>query len=597
MKAKHTDPDHGLKMDATVERSGAQIVLESLVRNNVDLVFGYPGGTVIPLYDAMTGFQDKIRHVLVRHEQGAVHAAQGYARATGRPGVAIATSGPGASNLITGLMDAHLDSTPLVVIGGQVVSDLIGKDAFQECDMMGMTNPVTKHNFQCRNVDMVEEVLDEAFHLATTGRPGPVYIDLPKDVQLKKTLNGRGGPLDLPFYISYRPVDPHVVKRAATTIRSAKRPLILAGHGVLLSKGAATLRKLVETLDVPVATTIMAKGAVDELDTHSLGCVGMHGRRIANYAVAECDVMIAVGCRFSDRITGEPKSFAKGKKIIHIDIDAYEIGKNVPAHVEMNCDAKEAMEALCEEFEGHKSTCTDWNEHIRHLRGVCYKCIKDTTVDCLNPRHVLEELNRVMSPEDIVTTGVGQHQMFAIHYLIRRNPYTFITSGGAGTMGFGLPSAVGASLAKPDVKVWSIDGDGSFQMTIQELGTLARSGAKVNIVLIDNGYLGMVRQWQELFHDRNYSSVDLLGSPDFVKIAEAYGIEGRFIETREQLKDGMRHAKSAKNSVLLHIAVEQESNIQPMIPPGGRVVDFSGYCILKPGEFFNEKELKKPSKA
>jgi acetolactate synthase-1/2/3 large subunit len=596
MKAKSPTNEQSPQIATAVERSGADIIFESLIRNKVDLVFGYPGGAVIPLYDAMTKFSDKIRHILVRHEQGAVHAAQGYARASGRPGVAIATSGPGASNLITGLMDAHLDSTPLVVIGGQVISDLIGKDAFQECDMMGMTNPVTKHNFQCRNVDMVEEVLDEAFHLATTGRPGPVYIDLPKDVQLKKTLNGRGGPLDLPFYISYRPVDSHAVRRAVALLRNASKPMILAGQGVLLSKGAEVLRKLVSMLDIPVATTIMAKGAVDELDPHSLGCVGMHGRRIANYAVANCDVMLAVGCRFSDRITGEPKSFARGKKIIHIDIDSYEIGKNVPAHVEMNCDAKDGMEALCEELEDFGGGQADWNRHIRHLRGVCFRCIEDRPIDHLTPKHVMEALNEVVDPADVITTGVGQHQMYASHYLIRRNPYTFITSGGAGTMGFGLPSAIGAALAKPDVNVWAVDGDGSLQMTIQELGTLARAGAKVIPVVIDNGFLGMVRQWQELFHNKNYSSVDLSGSPDFVKIADAYGIEGIYIENIDQLKAGVRHAKAAKGSVLLHVAVEQESNIQPMIPPGGRVVDFSGYCIKKPGEFFSQEDMETANK-
>ncbi len=591
MTTKTIRSDKESRSAAGIERSGAQIVFESLIRHNVDLVFGYPGGAVIPLYDALTGFSDRIKHILTRHEQGAVHAAQGYSRTTGKPGVVIATSGPGASNLVTGLMDAHLDSTPLVVIGGQVITDLIGKDAFQECDMMGMTNPVTKHNFQCRNVDMVEEVLDEAFHLATTGRPGPVYIDMPKDVQIKKTLNGRGGPLDLPFYISYRPVDLAAVKRASALIKGASRPLMLIGQGVLLSKGVTELRSLIETLDMPVATTIMAKGAVDDLDIHSLGCVGMHGRRIANYAVAECDVMLAIGCRFSDRITGEPKSFAKGKKIIHIDIDNYEIGKNVPASVELNCDASEAMDALRTELSDLEITWSEWNEHIRKRKKICFRCIQDPPMEMLTPKHVMEEMNRVVDPEDIIVTGVGQHQMFASHYLIRRNPYTFVTSGGAGTMGFGLPAAVGASIGNPNVKVWSVDGDGSLQMTIQELGTMSHSCRNLKIVLIDNGYLGMVRQWQELFHNRNYSSVHLSQSPDFVKIAEAYGISGRSVRTREELREAIQCAAKNDGNMMIHVVVEPESNIQPMIPPGGRVTDFYGYCIKNPGEFFTDQEI------
>ena len=574
-------------------RCGAAILLDTLIKNGVDTVFGFPGGQVIPLYDNLVEYEKtgRLRHILTRHEQGAIHAAQGYARVSGKPGVVFATSGPGASNLITGLMDAHLDSTPLVVIGGQVPSLLIGKDAFQECDMMGMTNPVTKHNFQPRDVNVLEEVMDEAFHLATTGRPGPVYIDLPKDVQVAKTRNGRSGPLDLPFYISYRPVDVHAVKRAATLIRNAKRPLIVAGQGVVLSGASQALRQLVEVLDIPVGTTILAKGAVDDMDSRSIGTFGMHGRRVANYAVTKCDVMIAFGCRFSDRITGEPKSFAKGKKIIHVDIDSYEIGKNVPAHVELNCDAKEAIEAILTELEGFSGGWEDWTDDIAKRRQVCNRCIRDEKNGKLSPKDVMAALNKVMDPEDIVTTGVGQHQMFATHFLYRRHPRTFVTSGGAGTMGFGLPSAVGASVAAPDRIVWAVDGDGSLQMTIQELGTLSTLDSKVVVVLIDNGYLGMVRQWQELFYERRYSQVEIPRNPDFVKLAEAYGLEGRFIDSADALAAGFEAATKSDKSMLLHIVVEPEGNIEPMIPPGGKVSDFCGYCITSPGQFFTEDEL------
>ncbi len=585
-----TPPANVAKIEPDLPRSGAQITVDSLVRNGVDVVFGFPGGTVIPLYDELLERRNDVRHILVRHEQGAVHAAAGYARVTGKPGVAVATSGPGVSNLITGLMDAHLDSTPLVVLGGQVITSLIGKDAFQECDMIGMTNSVTKHNFQCRDVNDLAGMLDQAFHLATTGRPGPVYIDLPKDIQVNEAQVALTDGLDLPFYVDYRPVDRSGVHRAANLIRNARRPLVVAGQGVLLSNASSALREFTRERNLPVGTTILAKGAVDERDSRSLGCFGMHGRRVANYAIANCDVMLAVGCRFSDRVTGEPKSFAMGKQIIHMDIDPYEIGKNVPAHVEMNCDALEGITALQEALADVEGAWSKWTEELVRLHQVCDACIPDPPSAGFTPKHVMHALNEVIRPDDIVTTGVGQHQMYASHYLYRSNPRTFVTSGGAGTMGFGLPSAIGAAVGAPGVNVWAIDGDGSLQMTIQELGTLSKCGAKVIPVIVDNGYLGMVRQWQELYYDRRYSSVNLHGSPDFVKIAEAYGIEGRFADDIDSLMTALLHAREADHSVLIRVAVEQESNIEPMIPPGGKVTDFCGYCIKNPGHFFSEDE-------
>jgi acetolactate synthase-1/2/3 large subunit len=576
------------------ERSGSQIVVESLVRNGVELAFGYPGGAVIPLYDEILDHGDRVRHVLVRHEQGAVHAAASYARVSGRPGVAIATSGPGASNLLTGLMDAHLDSTPVVVFGGQVATDMIGRDAFQECDMMGMTNPVTKHNFQPRSVEELEEMIDQAFYIARTGRPGPVYVDLPKDVQTNKTFNGRGGPLDLPFYTASREVDRAAVRRAGTLIRNAHRPLLLIGQGALHAEAAGPLRALAQRLGLPVGTTILAKGMFDERDPLSVGCVGMHGRRVANYAVTSSDLLLAFGCRFSDRVTGETKSFAAGKRIVHVDIDPYELGKNVPAHVALNCDARDAAVALDDELSGWSAPWTEWTERIRHLREVCNHCIPHRDSRRIDPRQVMESLNRVISAHDVITTGVGQHQMFASHFLIRSEPRTFITSGGAGTMGFGLPAAIGAALAKPEAKVWAVDGDGSLQMTVQELGTLATCGAKVTVVVVENGYLGMVRQWQELYWDKRYSSVALDGNPDFVRLAEAYGIEGRRAVDVDELDAALHHARDADHSVLIHVPVEPESNIMPMIPPGGKLTEFFGFCMQEPGAFFTADEMDTP---
>lgn len=574
-----------------LERKGAKMAVESLIRNGVDLVFGFPGGAVIPLYDEILAHRSEIHHVLVRHEQGAIHAAQAYARVKGRTGVAIGTSGPGASNFLTGIMDARLDSTPVVVIAGQVNTTLIGNDAFQECDMMSMTNPITKHNFQVRDIRDLERIFDQAFHIASTGRPGPVYIDLPRDIQMQTTKSRHNGSLDLPYYVETRPVVHHAVSRAATVIRSAKRPLIIMGHGAIHGRAGSILGRLAEELEIPVATTILAKGGFDEKNTLSVGCLGMHGRRIANYAVSEADVLAVFGCRFSDRITGEPKSFARGKRIIHVDIDPYEIGKNVPAHVEINADAGDAARALFDELRGFTGSWPNWTKKIKNLRRVCAKCIPDPKSDHLLPKQVMTALNKIMDDEDVVVTGVGQHQMFASHYLSRSLPRTFITSGGAGTMGFCLPAALGASLAKPDAKIWALDGDGSLQMTLQELGTLSTSGAKVALVVIDNGFLGMVRQWQELFFEKRYSSVQLTGNPDFLKLADAYGIEARRVTDLNSLDDALKYAKTSEKSVLIHVVVEREANIMPMIPPGGKVTDFAGYCIEKPGCFFSEQEL------
>ncbi len=574
------------------KRSGARITVESLIRNDVKVIFGFPGGAVIPLYDEIMNFADQVRHIMARHEQGAVHAAQGYARVTGRTGVAIATSGPGASNLITGLTDAHLDSNPLVVLGGQVATSLIGSNAFQECDMMGMTNCITKHNFQCRNIEELEEIIDQAFYIASTGRPGPVYIDLPKDVQMQTTANGRSGPLDLPYYVTTRPVDPHALARAVTLIQSAKRPLLVMGNGVVQAGASEVLGDFARSLGIPVVTTVLSKGVFDEFDPLSVGAGGMHGRRVANYAFTHCDVLIAFGCRFSDRVTGNPKAFEKNKKIVHVDIDPYEIGKNLSVHVELNADALDVAKALNKEMGDTPNPWPKWSDKIKRYRSICNQCIESAAKARLLPKQLMGALNHVLADDDVVVTGVGQHQMFAAHYLYRSKPRTFITSGGAGTMGFGLPAAIGAAVGNPNSNTWLLDGDGSLQMTVQELGTLAAIDEKVIIVVMDNGYLGMVRQWQELFHDRRYSSVELNNNPDFVKLADAYGLEGRRADSMVELKEALSYARDAENSVLIHVPVEKESNIMPMVSPGASLADTFGECVKVKGEFFAKEELK-----
>lgn len=563
-----------------------EVIIEGLLKHGTKVTFGYPGGSIIPLFDSFLEYEGKIKNVLVRHEQAAAHAAEAYGKVSNNAGVCIATSGPGATNLVTGIMNAYMDSSPMIAIGGQVTVNLLGNDAFQEADMIGITLPITKHNFQVRNADEAGETISKAYKIALEGRPGPVYIDLPKDVQATDTKKGLP---DNVFIESFQPtIKPHInqIRKAAELISKAERPLIIAGGGVIASNASGELRDLAHFLKAPVATTLMGKGSYDENDALCLGMVGMHGRKIANYAMLNCDLMIVIGCRLSDRITGNLESFAERSKVIHIDIDPAEIGKNVKVNVPLVGDARLAIKGLIEAVKLISlKEKTEWSKRIREFNSLC-TCTDSYDGIEISPRAVMSEIMKVLKMNDIVTTGVGQHQMFCAHYLRFRSPRTFISSGGAGTMGFGLPAAIGAKAAKPDVEVYDIDGDGSFQMTVQELGTIAEEGIKVNPVIMSNHYLGMVRQWLEIYFNKRYSQVNLGKNPDFVKISQAYGLDGMHVTRKGELSEAFRNQQKCKGTYLLNIEIARESNILPMLPPGGHLKDAFGGCMKAPGRFF-----------
>ena len=567
--------------------NGAKAMIETLLKQGVDVTFGFPGGSVIPLFDAYLQYKGKLRNVLVRHEQGAAHAAEGYARASGKPGICIATSGPGATNLVTGIMDAYMDSVPIIAFGGQVPTSLIGNDAFQESDMMGITLPITKHNFQIRSPDEMAPKIMKSFKIATEGRPGPVYIDLPKDTQVEEVTE------PLPKEIAIQGFQPTLkpnsfqIKKAVEAIQNSERPLFLIGHGVEIADACKELKELVSLTKIPVTTTFMAKGTFDEYHALALGTVGMHGRKIANYATVHTDLLITIGCRFSDRITGNLKSYVENAKVIHADIDPAEIGKNVDVDIPIVGDAKNVILALTSQLKKIKIKEKEkWLKTIKEFKACCDKCVKTKPTKRIHPREVMYALNGILKPDDIVVTGVGQHQMFAGHFIKRSKPRTFISSGGAGTMGFGFPAAIGAKVAKPDVNVFLVDGDGSFQMTIQELGTVKEGNIKVIPIIMNNSYLGMVRQWLELFSDKRYSEVYLGNTPDFVKVAEAYGLKGIRVKKQEELVPALKQAAKNDVTTIIDVQIEEESNILPMLPPGGHVKDAFGGCMVSPSKFF-----------
>jgi acetolactate synthase-1/2/3 large subunit len=550
--------------------TGAQILMECLKREGVDLIFGFPGGAVIDIYDELP--KHPIKHILVRHEQAAVHAADGFARASGKVGVCLVTSGPGATNTVTGIATAYMDSIPLVVITGQVPTHLIGNDAFQEADIVGITRPCTKHNYLVKNVADLAMTIKQAFYIARTGRPGPVLIDLPKDVVNSKTK------FSYPETISLRSYNPNVnpnrkqLRKAAELIAQCKQPVIYAGGGVISSDSAEELTRLAETFHLPVTTTLMGLGAFPGDHPQWLGMLGMHGTYTANMAINNCDVLISVGARFDDRVTGRVNSFAARAKIIHIDIDPTSISKNVVVDVPIVADCKQGLAGLVEEVAKIKDVDWQakheaWNTSLTEMRA-SHPLSYAKNGGAIKPQWVVEKIHELSKGEAIIATEVGQNQMWAAQFYTYRKPRTLLTSGGLGTMGYGFPAAIGAQFAFPDKLVVDIAGDGSIQMNIQELATAVSYKVPVKIVILNNGYLGMVRQWQELFYKKNYCATCLHTNPDFVALAKAYGAGGFLVERPEDLEATLKEAFAFPGPVIVDVRVEPEENVAPMVPAG-----------------------------
>ena len=565
---------------------GARILLECLSRLGINEIFGYPGGAVIPIYDELYSFKE-IKHYFARHEQGAVHEADGYARSTGKVGACLATSGPGATNLVTGIMTAHMDSIPLLVITGQVSSSLLGKDAFQESDIVGITVPITKNNYLVQDIKDLPRILKEAYYIASTGRPGPVLVDIPRDIQLQEIPYDEFNKIyENHFSLEgYNPVyEGHKgqIKTAIKMIKDSKKPLIIAGAGILKAHAYEELKEFVEKTNIPVAMTLLGLGSFPGNHELALGMIGMHGTTYANYAANEADLIIAAGMRFDDRVTGNPQKFVPNAKIIHIDIDPAEIGKNKLIDVPIVGDLKNVLTDLNEK--APKVYYDEWLKQIKKWKKEYSLTYRKTEDDILIPQEILSEIDKITKGNVIVATDVGQHQMWAAQYLTFNNPYSILTSGGAGTMGFGLPAAIGAQVANPNKKVLAVVGDGGFQMTFQELMLIKEYNLPVKIFIINNSYLGMVRQWQELFHEKRYSSVDLSYNPDFIKIGEAYGIKSIQLKNKKDLKKHLKKILESDEAVLVECIVEKEENVYPMIPAGKDVS-----CIVgKRGVLENE---------
>ncbi|MGE5605250.1 MAG: biosynthetic-type acetolactate synthase large subunit [Bacteroidota bacterium] len=549
--------------------SGAQILLECLERQGVDVIFGYPGGQVIPIYDAL--YDSKIRNILVRHEQGAAHAADGYARSTGKVGVCLATSGPGATNLVTGIATAYMDSVPIVAITGQVPTSLLGGDSFQEADITGITMPITKHNYLVKDIKDLPRVVKEAFHIAGTGRPGPVLIDIAKDITVQTDKPNYPETIDLPGYKPNYVGNARQVKEALEAIQNSKRPLLYIGGGVVASGAHAELIKLAETIGAPITPTLMGLSAIRGDHPLNLGMLGMHGTAAANFAACECDLLIAIGARFDDRVTGKVDAFAPKAKVIHIDIDPAEIGKNVGVDIPIVGDVKMVIENLLEKINQQRHP--EWLKQIAAWQKE-YPLTYDRGK--LNPQLVVEEINELTKGDAIICTEVGQHQMWTAQFYKFTQARSLITSGGLGTMGYGFPAAIGAQVGNPDRLVIDIAGDGSFQMNIQELGTAVVNQIPVKVVIINNFYLGMVRQWQEFFFNKRYSGTILDQNPDFVKIAEAYGAKGFKISEVSQLRSTLEKAFATPGPVVVDCHVEREENVLPMVPAGGAIHQMIG---------------------
>lgn len=548
--------------------TGADLLIQALTAAGVDTVFGYPGGAVLPIYDALYRNDASFKHVLSRHEQGSVHAAEGYARVTGKPGVVLATSGPGATNLITGITDAMMDSLPLVIFTGQVASNVIGTDAFQESDVMGITTPVTKYNYQVRDLEQLPKIVNEAFHIASTGRPGPVVVDIPKDISssISSTNIKENGDCYLPGYQPNKKPNPLQTVKLAEAINRAKKPLILAGAGVIFAEAAGELKKFAEDHQLPVVNTLLGLGGFPGTHELSLGMGGMHGNYAANTGIYDCDLLINIGARFDDRLTGNLKHFAPNAKVAHVDIDPAEIGKNVETEIPVVADAKEALNAL----NNTDISANDHDEWLESLRQnqTDYPYWYDRSDRFISPQWLTEQVYQASEGKAIVTTDVGQHQMWAAQYYPFEKPNQWVTSGGLGTMGFGFPAAVGAQLGKPDELVVAVVGDGGFQMTSQELSVIKEKQLPVKVVIVNNQSLGMVRQWQESFYEERYSESIFPENPDFVKLAECYGIRGMKASRESEVKDVLTEAFTYDGPVVIDCHVEQKECVYPMIAPG-----------------------------
>ena len=575
-----TEPKSQGEKQAAKKISGSEILLRSLIQENVQTIFGYPGGAIMPVYDALYAFQKELNHILVRHEQGAIHAAQGFARVSGKPGVVFATSGPGATNLVTGLADALIDSTPLVCITGQVFAHLLGTDAFQETDVVNTTIPVTKWNVQVTEAKDIAPAVAKAFYIATTGRPGPVLIDITKNAQ--NEIIEESEYKHCQSVRTYKPtpaLQHKQVEAAAELINKARKPYLLVGQGVLLSGASKELIAFVEKTGIPVASTLLGLGAFPADHPNYVGFLGMHGNYGPNLNTNECDVLIGIGMRFDDRVTGNVNRYAKQARIIHIDIDKAEINKVVKADVAIHADAREALQALINHCSPNKHEA--WLQSFHKLNQVEYD--KVTHKEFNHPQaelkmgEVINHLSMMTNGEAIVVTDVGQHQMTTSRYYKYKNPRTNVTSGGAGTMGFALPAALGAKLAMPHKEVIAVIGDGGYQMTVQELGTIMQYEIPVKIMVLNNSFLGMVRQWQQLFHEKRYSCTEMV-NPNFVKIAEAYNIPACKVEQREDLQAAIKKMLAAKTPYFLEVVVGKEDNVFPMVPAGGCVTD----CMLEP---------------
>jgi acetolactate synthase-1/2/3 large subunit len=564
-------------MCGTVKMRGARLLLEALFREGVDTIFGYPGGAVLHIYDELVHVAPRIRHILARHEQGAIHMAEGYSKATGKVGVVLVTSGPGATNTVTGIANAYMDSTPLVIITGQVPRKLIGTDAFQEVDTIGITRPCTKYNYMVRDVQEIVPIVQEAFHLARTGRPGPVLIDVPKDVTAETAPFVHPAELRLPGYRPSKKADQQQVEDALRRVLEARRPVLYVGGGVIHSGGSEELLKLAEALNIPVTPTLMGLGCFPSAHPLCLGMLGMHGTYCANMAVTESDLLLAIGVRFDDRVTGRVDTFAQGAEIIHIDVDDSSVNKNVRAHCAIVADAKSAMQQMLEALESAPQPSSPerlgaWWQQIERWKARSPLVYLDSS-DAIKPQQLCEKLDRMTGGNAIIATDVGQHQMWIAQYYGFRNPRQSLTSGGLGAMGYGFPAALGAQLAFPDRQVIAFVGDGGFQMTSQELATAVQYGTNLKVIIMNNNSLGMVRQWQEIFYQGNYSHVSMKWSPDFVKLAEAYGATGFRARHPSELSTVLEQGLSTPGVVVMDIIVTNEENVFPMVPPGGGIAD------------------------